>query len=200
MGETRVDLQHLLEDLRDAYTGALEETILTEAIANALDSRATRIQLVTNATEASLTIVDDGRGMQRRELARFHDVAASTKTRGEGIGFAGVGIKLGLLVSREVITETRRGVTHARGDEMASRITPSCALEVDSAAWPEHGTRYGGQADSVQPAIAAARHGLRRGRSPAALRAAAGSRLRRTVEAALPERRDIRSGWARAAI
>jgi hypothetical protein len=39
-------------------------------------------------------------------------VAASTKARGEGIGFAGVGIKLGLLVSREVITETRRGATH----------------------------------------------------------------------------------------
>ena len=50
--------------------------------------------------------------MQRRELKRYHDVAASTKARGEGIGFAGVGIKLGLLVSREVITETRRGSTH----------------------------------------------------------------------------------------
>ena len=50
--------------------------------------------------------------MQRRELARYHDVAASTKRRGESIGFAGVGIKLGLLASREVITETRRGATH----------------------------------------------------------------------------------------
>jgi hypothetical protein len=50
--------------------------------------------------------------MQRRELARYHDVAASTKSRGDGIGFAGVGIKLGLLVSREVVTETRRGSTH----------------------------------------------------------------------------------------
>src|SRR5688572_12742242 len=50
--------------------------------------------------------------MQRRELARYHDIAASTKQRGEGIGFAGVGIKLGLLVSREVITETRRGAMH----------------------------------------------------------------------------------------
>jgi hypothetical protein len=39
-------------------------------------------------------------------------VAASTKARGEGIGFAGVGIKLGLLVSREVVTESRRGATH----------------------------------------------------------------------------------------
>jgi hypothetical protein len=112
VGETRVDLQHLLEDLRDAYTGALEETILTEVVANALDSSATRIHLFTNPADATLTIVDDGRGMQRRELARYHDVAASTKARGEGIGFAGVGIKLGLLVSREVVTETRRGATH----------------------------------------------------------------------------------------
>lgn len=112
MGETRVDLQHLLEDLRDAYTGALEETILTEVVANALDSAATHIRLLTHPADATLTIVDDGRGMQRRELARYHDVAASTKARGEGIGFAGVGIKLGLLVSREVVTETRRGATH----------------------------------------------------------------------------------------
>jgi Histidine kinase-, DNA gyrase B-, and HSP90-like ATPase len=112
VGETRVDLQHLLEDLRDAYTGTLEETILTEVIANALDSGAMRIRILTNPTDATLTIVDDGRGMQRRELARYHDVAASTKRRGEGIGFAGVGIKLGLLVSREVVTETRRSATH----------------------------------------------------------------------------------------
>ena len=112
MGETRVDLQHLLEDLRDAYTGALEETILTEVAANALDSGATRIELRADPAARSITVVDDGRGMQRRELARYHDVAASTKSRGEGIGFAGVGIKLGLLVAREVVTETRRGATH----------------------------------------------------------------------------------------
>jgi hypothetical protein len=94
VGETRVDLRHLLEDIRDAYTGSLEETIVTEIGA------------------ATLAIVDDGHGMKRRELARYHDIATSTKKRGEGIGFAGVGIKLGLLVAREVITETRRGSTH----------------------------------------------------------------------------------------
>jgi HSP90 family molecular chaperone len=78
VGETRVDLQHLLEDLRDAYSGSLEETILTEVIANALDSGATRIRLLSDATDATLTIVDDGRGMQRRELSRYHEVAANT--------------------------------------------------------------------------------------------------------------------------
>src|SRR5438093_506835 len=36
MGETRVDLLHLLEDLRDAYPGSLEETMLTEIMATAV--------------------------------------------------------------------------------------------------------------------------------------------------------------------
>ena len=112
MGETRVDLLHLLEDLRDAYPGSLEETILTEIVANSLDSGASRIVLTADPERATLTVTDNGCGMQRRDLARYHDMAASTKTRGEGIGFAGVGIKLGLLVSEDVLTETRRGKTH----------------------------------------------------------------------------------------
>jgi hypothetical protein len=112
MGETRVDLLHLLEDLRDAYPGALEETILTEMVANSLDSGANQILLHANPSEGTLTVIDNGSGMQRKDLARYHDIASSTKRRGQGIGFAGVGIKLGLLVCEEVLTETRRGQTH----------------------------------------------------------------------------------------
>jgi hypothetical protein len=112
VGETRVDLLHLLEDLRDAYPGATEETIITEVVANSLDSGATFITLTVDPVARTLTIVDDGTGMRRRELARYHDVAASTKVRGERIGFAGVGIKIGLLVSQEVVTETRLGKHH----------------------------------------------------------------------------------------
>jgi len=112
MGETRVDLLHLLEDLRDAYPGAIEETILTEIVANALDSGAMQITFECDPAHRTLTTVDNGSGMRRRELARYHDIAASTKTRGQGIGFAGVGIKLGLLVCEEVVTEARRGKSH----------------------------------------------------------------------------------------
>src|SRR3984893_1206806 len=113
VGETRVDLLHLLEDLRDAYPGAAEETILTEIVANAIDSGAAALAVTADTAESPLTIVDDGEGMRRRDLARYHDVAATTKVRGEGIGFAGVGIKIGLLVSEEVLTETRRGRHHS---------------------------------------------------------------------------------------
>ena len=112
MGETRVDLLHLLEDLRDAYPGAIEETILTEIVANSLDSGAGSNTLATDPVQSALTVVDDGFGMKRRELARYHDIAATTKTRGQGIGFAGVGIKLGLLVGEAVLTETLRGRSH----------------------------------------------------------------------------------------
>ncbi len=107
MGQTRVDLRHLLEDLRDAYPGSIEETILTEIVANSLDSGASAISMRADPAAATLTVVDDGSGMRRRELARYHDLATSTKTRGKGIGFAGVGVKLGLLICKEVITETR---------------------------------------------------------------------------------------------
>src|SRR5437773_1775697 len=113
MGETRVDLLHLLEDLRDAYPGAAEETILTEIVANAIDSGAAVVTFTVDPVQGAPTILDDGGGMRRRDLPRYHDVAATTKVRGEGIGFAGVGIKIGLLVSEEVLTETRRARHHA---------------------------------------------------------------------------------------
>ncbi len=113
MGQTRVDLRHLLEDLRDAYSGAIEETILVEIVANSLDSGARHITFHTNPVDRTLTVVDDGRGMSRRELTRYHDLATTSKQKGKSIGFAGVGIKLGLLVCEEVITETRTARIHA---------------------------------------------------------------------------------------
>lgn len=106
MGETRVDLEHLLEDLRDAYPSSIADTILTEIIANSLDSGASRITMAVDPAQSTLTVVDNGSGMQRKSMRQYHDIAASTKVRGQGIGFAGVGIKLGLLVCEEVLTET----------------------------------------------------------------------------------------------
>jgi hypothetical protein len=142
MGETRVDLVHILEDLRDAYSGPIEETILTEVLANALDSGARSLELCTDREQRTLLARDDGRGMTRRELSRYHDLGASTKRRGAGIGFAGVGIKLGLLACDEVVTETRRGQVHAATSwRLASRarapwswIEPPHLLETDGTA------------------------------------------------------------------
>jgi hypothetical protein len=91
-------------------------------MANALDSGASVISIDSDPAQSTLTAVDNGSGMQRRDLARFHDIAASNKIRGQGIGFAGVGIKLGLLICEEVLAETQRGKTHVASSwHMASR-------------------------------------------------------------------------------
>lgn len=109
MGETRVNLQHLLEDIRDTYPFPVEEAIITELVANALDSGASEIRFLTKGREKTLTVVDNGRGMTPPQLEHYHDIAATTKVRGKGIGFAGVGAKLALLVADAVITETKAG-------------------------------------------------------------------------------------------
>ena len=49
MAETKVNLRHLLENIRDSYQCPIDEAILTELIANALDSSASRIEITANA-------------------------------------------------------------------------------------------------------------------------------------------------------
>ncbi len=107
--ETRVNLKHLLEDIRDSYTSPLEEVILTELVANALDGKAFNINFIVDGGKKCLSCVDDGGGMKRSVLKNYHNIAASTKTRGSGIGFAGVGAKLSLLIAERVVTESRGG-------------------------------------------------------------------------------------------
>ncbi|MDP2593428.1 MAG: ATP-binding protein [bacterium] len=107
--ETRVNLKHLLEDIRDSYNAPLEEVIITELIANALDSKATRLDFFVDEKNCFLRCVDNGVGMKRPKLREYHNIAASTKTRGQGIGFAGVGAKLSLLLADKVTTESRGG-------------------------------------------------------------------------------------------
>ncbi len=112
VGETRVNLKRLLEDIRDSYPVPLAEVILTELTANGLDSGASSIWFCIDAPGRSLTVMDNGRGMQAAELSTYHDIAASTKLRGKGIGFAGIGAKLALLVAQSVTTETRTSRKH----------------------------------------------------------------------------------------
>ena len=57
MGETRVVLEHLLEDLRDAYPYSIAETILTEIIANSLDSGASRITMTADPAQCPVPAI-----------------------------------------------------------------------------------------------------------------------------------------------
>lgn len=105
--ETRINLKHLLEDIRDSYSSPIEEVIITELVANALDSGASRIDFFVQPESRQLRCLDNGSGMRRAGLKEYHNIAASSKTRGAGIGFAGIGAKLSLLLAEKVITETK---------------------------------------------------------------------------------------------
>lgn len=107
MHETRVNLKHLLEDIRDSYALPTEEAIITELVSNALDSGASRIEFFLDPKNCRFTLRDNGQGMTSRIIEEYHNIASTTKVRGKGIGFAGIGAKLSLLISKSVITETK---------------------------------------------------------------------------------------------
>ncbi|MEK9180043.1 MAG: ATP-binding protein, partial [Patescibacteria group bacterium] len=116
INETRVNLKHLLEDIRDSYASPLEEVIITELIANALDSGATKIEFKADPDAKFLRCTDNGQGMKREQIREYHNIAATAKQKGRGIGFAGVGAKLSLLLGEKVITESKGG----RGSRVAT--------------------------------------------------------------------------------
>ncbi|MBI4669660.1 MAG: ATP-binding protein [Elusimicrobia bacterium] len=112
MGETRINLKHLLEDLRDSYPYPIEEVIITELVANALDSGTSEIAFTVDVERKALSVLDNGCGMKKKELKTYHDIASTTKKRGKGIGFAGIGVKLALLIAESVATETKSSHFH----------------------------------------------------------------------------------------
>ena len=112
MGETRVNLTHLLEDIRDSYPCPAEDVIILELIANSLDSGTSKIRITTDADARTFTITDNGKGMSEKDFQAYHDIAETSKVRGKGIGFAGVGVKLALLYAGKVETETKNKDFH----------------------------------------------------------------------------------------
>lgn len=105
--ESTVNFQNLIRDLADMYPQEVDEVVIVELIANSLDAEANRIAIDYDPARNVLVISDNGRGMDANQFAQYHDFAAGLKTRGDGIGFAGVGAKISFNVADRVVTETR---------------------------------------------------------------------------------------------
>ena len=104
---SKVNTRHLLDDVADSYRHSLPQTIIVEAVANALDAAASSISFSTNEKARSLTVLDNGVGMTEEEFDAYHDLAQSGKVRGDGIGFAGLGAKLAHKLCTSIKTDTR---------------------------------------------------------------------------------------------
>jgi hypothetical protein len=101
-----VNFQNLIQDLVDMYPYNILEVIITELVANSLDARANEISISFNKEKNLLIVEDNGMGMTKRQFDQYHDFAAGLKTRGDGIGFAGLGAKISFSIASRVQTET----------------------------------------------------------------------------------------------
>lgn len=106
MHESGVNYQNLIRDLAEIYPFDVDEVVLVELIANALDAKPTRISIDFDPHKRILVVTDNGKGMTISDFEQYHDFAAGLKTRGTGIGFAGVGAKISFNIATRVITET----------------------------------------------------------------------------------------------
>jgi len=104
---SNVNFQNLIRDLADMYNFDVAEVVLVELIANSLDAKAMRVSIHYDFKNKVLIVTDNGEGMNRSQFSKYHDLAAGLKTRGAGIGFAGVGAKVSFNIANCVITETR---------------------------------------------------------------------------------------------
>ena len=113
---SKVNFKKLVHDLADMYQDDTFDVVLTELVANALDALASEISVSWDKQNSTLVVLDDGSGMDAEAFEQYHDFAAELKTRGQGIGFAGVGAKISFNIAHRVVTETRRGGTSLASD------------------------------------------------------------------------------------
>lgn len=107
MHESSVNFRNLIQNLAGMYPYGIREIVLVETIANALDAKADRISITYKKDENVLVIQDNGNGMDKKTFVKYHDFAISLKSRGSGIGFAGLGAKIAFNSAQKIITETR---------------------------------------------------------------------------------------------
>jgi hypothetical protein len=99
------DWKKLIKDFRDQFPYDPLTALVVETFANALDAKATQVDIELNGDTFKIT--DNGKGMSRYSFGEYHNIASLTKRRGEGIGFAGVGAKVFLDRAEFIETETR---------------------------------------------------------------------------------------------
>ena len=108
-----IDILHTLQNILDMYKYDHEEVLVLEAVANGIDAGASRIDIAMNADHGSITFHNDGPPMSKKAFANYHTISSSTKHKGEGIGFAGVGAKIYLAAwpKANIVTVTGKNGT-----------------------------------------------------------------------------------------
>ena len=101
--DIEINVMHTLENFKDAYDDESSVVVL-EAMANALDAKADRVDIVLK--DCSIMFRDNGPGMNRKQFKEYHKISGANKIKGRGIGFAGVGAKVYLAIWKNTVIHT----------------------------------------------------------------------------------------------
>jgi len=104
---SKINYKNMIQNLADMYPYNTDEIVLVECIANSLDAKSSKIFINYNPAKKILSIQDNGNGMSSSQFRQYHDFAMALKSRGGGIGFAGLGAKISFNIANRVVTETR---------------------------------------------------------------------------------------------
>jgi hypothetical protein len=128
-GKSEVKIGHLIRVvIPQQYHFKPQIASLIELIANSLDANPSVIEINFDRNKGLLEVGDNGSGMDESDFKEYHNIAATTKGKGDAIGFAGQGAKLALNFCSKVVTETwsksYRGYSEwqLKGDDAPYRI------------------------------------------------------------------------------
>jgi len=112
--DLKVDILKVIQNFVEMYPYSAAEILVLEAIANSLDAKASGIDICVFTDDKGrkiFRVVDNGEGMSKSVFEEnYHALSISSKSKGEGIGFAGVGSKLYLIflaAGESIVTETK---------------------------------------------------------------------------------------------
>lgn len=108
-----IDKLHALQDFLDAYDNHAE-MVTNEAIANAIDVGSDKVDITLKENwkgEKIISFYNNGPPMTPLQFKNYHVIARSSKKKGQGIGFAGIGAKVYLAAWRDthIRTDTTDG-------------------------------------------------------------------------------------------
>jgi len=123
-----VDLKHLLEDIRDHYSFPIPRAVIVENMDNCIDEKYREIHF--NVKKGKLEIIMKGDGIPPQVFSKvLPTLSGTTKVRGEGLGHYGWGMKVGLVISKRMIIETKKGNFQGRQVWFLKEGVPHWQLE-----------------------------------------------------------------------
>ena len=108
--DLQIQLYETLRNLLNSYSRQPEEVLVLETVGNGIDAKSKKIDIILTKDKEEYFIAfhNNGLPMSNKDFENYHTVSSSSKVKGEGIGFAGVGAKiyLGVEHETEIITIT----------------------------------------------------------------------------------------------